>query len=45
MEARTTRKMTGALKTPMTSVIFQKLWPQKEPMAITATRAGKASTA
>ena len=44
VEARTTRKMSGAPKMPMISVIFHKLWPQKDTMAMTATRAGKAST-
>ena len=44
VDARTTRKMSGAPKTPMMSVIFQRLWPQNETMAITATRAGNAST-
>jgi hypothetical protein len=40
-----TRKIKGALKTPMTRVIFQSWWPQNSPMAMTATSAGKANTA
>ncbi len=44
VEARTTRKISGAANRPMTSVILNIDLPQKDTMAMTATMAGKAST-
>ena len=44
VDARTMRKISGAPKTPMMSVIFHSRLPQNETMAMTATRAGKART-
>ena len=44
VEARTTRKISGAAKRPMISVILKSDLPQNDTIAITATMAGKAST-